>query len=259
MPLKPPLLRRVLGMSRPLEAEFAPEVVMPNPASDEPVVGKEAVLAALRGVEQACDSFERTRRLGVSRHRCGHGEGRIIVLSRAFGRWRRSWNAYAGATRSREFTSGTPSAVARPRRPRCAPPARHNRARGCDAARTWSEQAAAWPSDWGKTLLLPGLRVPRNPSLPPSGAKPGSQGRPDRAERSEPRKRRPLRPGGAKYLASRSCDSLEVDHIDAERAPSCRRIVRRETAVRPRVRCPRRRGDATGRRSRRAHRRRRDQ
>ena len=36
----------------------------------------------------------------------------------------------------------------------------------------------------GNALLLRGLRVPRNPSLPSSEAEPGGQGRPDRAEAS---------------------------------------------------------------------------
>jgi hypothetical protein len=39
-------------------AEMAPEVVMRNPASDEPVIGPDAVLASLRAVQQACDTFE---------------------------------------------------------------------------------------------------------------------------------------------------------------------------------------------------------
>ena len=40
---------------------------------------------------------------------------------------------------------------------------------------------------WEMPCSCAGLRVPRNPSLPSSEAEPGGQGRPDRAERSEPR------------------------------------------------------------------------
>jgi hypothetical protein len=45
-------------------AELAPDVVMLNPASDEPIVGRDAVIAALRAVEGACDEFEHTHLLG---------------------------------------------------------------------------------------------------------------------------------------------------------------------------------------------------
>ena len=40
---------------------------------------------------------------------------------------------------------------------------------------------------WEMPCSCAGLRVPRNPSLTLSEAEPGGQGRPDRAERSEPR------------------------------------------------------------------------
>jgi SnoaL-like domain len=40
--------------------ELAPDVVMLNPATDDPVVGKQAVAAALRAVEKACDEFRHT-------------------------------------------------------------------------------------------------------------------------------------------------------------------------------------------------------
>ena len=41
-------------------AELAPDVVMLNPATDEPIVGKDAVAAALRAVDAACDAFRHT-------------------------------------------------------------------------------------------------------------------------------------------------------------------------------------------------------
>lgn len=44
-------------------AELAPDVVMLNPASDDPVVGREAVAAALRAVDAACDEFRHTHLL----------------------------------------------------------------------------------------------------------------------------------------------------------------------------------------------------
>lgn len=47
-------------------AELAPDVVMLNPASDDPLVGKGAVTAALRAVEQACDEFRHTHLLADS-------------------------------------------------------------------------------------------------------------------------------------------------------------------------------------------------
>ncbi len=52
--------------SRDLEAaaaELAPDAVMLNPATDDPVSGKEAVAAALRAVEAACDEFRHTHLL----------------------------------------------------------------------------------------------------------------------------------------------------------------------------------------------------
>ena len=39
------------------EAELAPDVVMLNPGSDEPVVGRESGAGALRAVDCACDEF----------------------------------------------------------------------------------------------------------------------------------------------------------------------------------------------------------
>ncbi len=44
-------------------AELAPDVVMLNPASDEPIVGRESVAAALRAVDGACDEFRHTHLL----------------------------------------------------------------------------------------------------------------------------------------------------------------------------------------------------
>jgi hypothetical protein len=44
-------------------SELAPDVVMHNPATDDPVVGKDVVAAGLRAVEAACDEFRHTRLL----------------------------------------------------------------------------------------------------------------------------------------------------------------------------------------------------
>ncbi len=44
-------------------AELAPDVVMLNPATDEPIRGREAVARALRAVEEACDEFRHTHML----------------------------------------------------------------------------------------------------------------------------------------------------------------------------------------------------
>jgi hypothetical protein len=44
-------------------AELAPDVVMLNPAAEEPVVGREPVAAALRAVDSACDEFRHTHLL----------------------------------------------------------------------------------------------------------------------------------------------------------------------------------------------------
>ena len=44
-------------------AELADDVVMLNPASDDPVIGRAAVTAALRAVEGACDRFRHTHLL----------------------------------------------------------------------------------------------------------------------------------------------------------------------------------------------------
>jgi hypothetical protein len=52
--------------NRDLEAaasELAFDAVMLNPATDEPVSGREAIAAALRAVEAACDEFRHTRLL----------------------------------------------------------------------------------------------------------------------------------------------------------------------------------------------------
>lgn len=45
------------------EAELAPDVVMLNPGSEEPVSGRDAVAAALRAVDAACDEFSHTHLL----------------------------------------------------------------------------------------------------------------------------------------------------------------------------------------------------
>jgi hypothetical protein len=44
-------------------AELAKDVVMLNPATDDRLVGQEAVVAALRAVEEACDEFRHTHLL----------------------------------------------------------------------------------------------------------------------------------------------------------------------------------------------------
>ncbi len=44
-------------------AELAPGVVMLNPATDDPVVGRDAVAVALQAVEDACDEFQHTHLL----------------------------------------------------------------------------------------------------------------------------------------------------------------------------------------------------
>jgi hypothetical protein len=44
-------------------AELAADVVMLNPATDDPVMGREAVAGALRAVEVACDEFRHTHLL----------------------------------------------------------------------------------------------------------------------------------------------------------------------------------------------------
>jgi hypothetical protein len=44
-------------------AELAPDVVMLNPATDDLVIGQEAVANALRAVETACDHFQHTHLL----------------------------------------------------------------------------------------------------------------------------------------------------------------------------------------------------
>lgn len=47
-------------------AELAPDVVMLNPATNDPVVGRESVAAALRAVEAGCDEFRHTHVLAES-------------------------------------------------------------------------------------------------------------------------------------------------------------------------------------------------
>ncbi len=59
---------RFIAASRALDVgatarELAPDVVMRNPATDDPVVGSEAVAAALRAVEAARDEFRHTHLL----------------------------------------------------------------------------------------------------------------------------------------------------------------------------------------------------
>lgn len=44
-------------------AELSPDVVMLNPANDDPVVGQAAVADALRAVDAACDQFQHTHLL----------------------------------------------------------------------------------------------------------------------------------------------------------------------------------------------------
>lgn len=44
-------------------SELSPDVVMLTPASDEPLVGRDAVATALRAVESACDEFRHTHLL----------------------------------------------------------------------------------------------------------------------------------------------------------------------------------------------------
>lgn len=44
-------------------SELAPDVIMLNPATDDPVVGKDAVAAALQAVDAACDEFRHTHLL----------------------------------------------------------------------------------------------------------------------------------------------------------------------------------------------------
>ena len=69
-----------------------------------------------------------------------------------------------------------------------------------------------------RTLLLAGLRAPRNRSLPPSEAEPDGQGRPDRAERSEPQSGALDGWAERSYPGVSSHECRKVDHIDAERA-----------------------------------------
>jgi hypothetical protein len=43
--------------------QLAPAVIMLDPATDDPIIGKDAVAAALRAVEAACDAFRHTHLL----------------------------------------------------------------------------------------------------------------------------------------------------------------------------------------------------
>lgn len=61
-------VERFLAASRAGDVEaaashLAPDVVMLNPATDDPVVGKDAVAGALRAVHEACDEFRHTHLL----------------------------------------------------------------------------------------------------------------------------------------------------------------------------------------------------
>jgi SnoaL-like domain len=47
-------------------SELAPDVVMLDPASDDPLSGRDAVGGALRAVEAACDEFRHTHLLGCT-------------------------------------------------------------------------------------------------------------------------------------------------------------------------------------------------
>jgi len=58
-------------------AELAADVVMLNPASDEAVNGRDAVAAALRGVDAACDEFRCS-------YRCQAACGRDRSLSHSW-------------------------------------------------------------------------------------------------------------------------------------------------------------------------------
>ncbi len=51
-------------------AELSPDVVMLNPATDDPVVGRDAVADALRAVEAACDQFQHTHLLADASSDC---------------------------------------------------------------------------------------------------------------------------------------------------------------------------------------------
>lgn len=57
-------------------SELAAEVVMLNPGTDDPVVGREAVAGALRAVEAGCDEFRHTHLMASQ----GAGEQRLFGL-----------------------------------------------------------------------------------------------------------------------------------------------------------------------------------
>lgn len=79
-------------------AELAPDVVMLDPASDKPTIGRQAVAAALAAVERSCDAFCTpifwSMRRTAGRHCSGsysrHGSGR-----RYCGAW--TWWSRRGA------------------------------------------------------------------------------------------------------------------------------------------------------------------
>lgn len=58
-------------------AELAPDVVMLNPATDDPLVGQDAVAGALMAVAAACDEFRHTHLLEESGNDDG---GRLFGL-----------------------------------------------------------------------------------------------------------------------------------------------------------------------------------
>jgi hypothetical protein len=59
-------------------AELAQGVVMLNPATDDPVIGRDAVAGALRAVEAACDDFRHTHLLS------DHGTSATPLYALAF-------------------------------------------------------------------------------------------------------------------------------------------------------------------------------
>lgn len=59
-------------------SELAPDVVMLNPGTDDPVVGRESVAGALRAVNAACDDFRHTHLLS------GQGTGEAPLFGLVF-------------------------------------------------------------------------------------------------------------------------------------------------------------------------------
>jgi limonene-1,2-epoxide hydrolase len=57
-------------------AELAPDVVMINPGTNDPVTGRESVAAAIRSVDTACDEFRHTHLLSNR----GSGEQALFGL-----------------------------------------------------------------------------------------------------------------------------------------------------------------------------------